>query len=148
NPHPPDVVRGLDIGGDRKIRRVAIGEGGAHGFRRRGEAIAGAHRQIDGAAGKGEQATAPAVAAEGPGIGALSAGREPSPAPSFRRQSALLRLHETKGARAWIRGLRARGCDARLGAVARATFLLVAVLPARAAEAPEGPPSQAEDPGR
>src|SRR6476469_1703996 len=97
---------------------------------------------------KASKPPAPAVAVEGPGIGALSAGHEPSPAPSFRRQSTLLRLHETKCARAWIRGLRARCRDARLGAGSRGTVLLVAVLPARAAEAPEGPPSQAEDPGR
>src|SRR6476661_4079456 len=97
---------------------------------------------------KASKPPAPAVAVEGPGIGALSAGHEPSPAPSFRRQSALLRLHETKGARAWIRGLRARCRDARLGASGRGAILLVAILPARSAEAPEGPPSEAQGPGR
>src|SRR6476660_7026082 len=97
---------------------------------------------------KASKPPAPAVVLEAPGNAALSASHRPSTAPSFRRQSALLRLHETKGARAWIRGLRARCRDARLGASGRGTVLLVAVLPARAAEAPEGPPRQAEDPGR
>src|SRR4249920_1985378 len=85
---------------------------------------------------------------ENAALSANHSAKPEGPAPSFRRQSALLRLHETKGARAWVGGVRARRRDARLGARGRGPILLVAILPTRAAEASESPPGQAEGPGR